>query len=136
MGPSVVLNVCCPQCHKILLDPLHLIEAIPSLSFLVESEGKKGWLRLSPVYGNFIVQSEYPIPEGAIATFSCPKCKQELKSTASCEVCQAPMVPLLIQEGGRVHICSRRGCKRHFLEFENINEVLAKFYDTYGVGGG
>ena len=136
MGPSIILNICCPHCHESLQDPFHLMDGVPSISLNTESEGRKGRVWLSPAYGDYRVETEHEITQGSIATFRCPKCQQELKGTVLCDLCEAPMVPLLLKEGGRVWICSRRGCKKHFLEFENINDALAKFYEVYGVGGG
>jgi len=42
------------------------------------------------------------------------------------------MVQFLLDIGGRVSICSRSGCKKHFVAFENIADVISKFYEEYG----
>jgi hypothetical protein len=34
--------------------------------------------------------------------------------------------------GGEVSICSRAGCKNHFVEFEDLTSALARFYQEYG----
>jgi ssDNA-binding Zn-finger/Zn-ribbon topoisomerase 1 len=117
------------------MDKSHKVDGQPAIGLRVDVRGKKGWLRLSPVYGSYKVESEFPIAQDALVRISCPHCQAALKSSNQCEVCGAPMVPLMLEEGGRMFICSRRGCKKHFLEFEDINGALAKFHDTYSYSG-
>jgi ssDNA-binding Zn-finger/Zn-ribbon topoisomerase 1 len=118
------------------MDSHHKLDGQSCISVDADVQGIKGYLRLSPVYGSYTLESEHPLSEGAIVSVSCPKCKSKLVSTFTCDVCHAPMVPLLLEEGGKIHICSRKGCKKHFLEFEDVDEALAKFYDTYALDGG
>jgi hypothetical protein len=33
--------------------------------------------------------------------------------------------------GGRVNICSRHGCKNHYVVFENLDTAVRKFYSEY-----
>jgi hypothetical protein len=40
-------------------------------------------------------------------------------------------VPFGFAEGGTVQICSRRGCKRHLVEFSDIRAELRSFLDSY-----
>jgi ssDNA-binding Zn-finger/Zn-ribbon topoisomerase 1 len=136
MGSQIALKIKCPVCSKSLMDPRHKLDGQPSVSLDAACDGKKGWLRLSPVYGSYTLESEHPLPKGAIVRVYCPKCKAELASTVHCDQCQAPMVPLLMAEGGKVYVCSRKGCKKHFLEFEDVDEALAKFYDAYALDSG
>jgi hypothetical protein len=42
------------------------------------------------------------------------------------------MVPFYLDMGGRVSICSRSGCKNHFVEFDDLSIALRKFYQQYG----
>jgi Zn finger protein HypA/HybF involved in hydrogenase expression len=37
--------------------------------------------------------------------------------------------------GGKVAICSRNGCKNHFVEFEDLSVALKKMYQEYGLAG-
>jgi ssDNA-binding Zn-finger/Zn-ribbon topoisomerase 1 len=118
------------------MDKAHKIDGHPAIGLRMDVRGKKGWLRLSPVYGSYKVESEFPIAKDALVRMSCPHCQTALRSSTECEICGASMVPMLLEEGGKVFICSRKGCKKHFLEFEDVNKALTKFYDTYALGGG
>jgi len=135
MASQVALKVKCPSCRKSLMDKGHKIDGQSAIGLRVDVKGKKGWLRLSPVYGSYKVQSEFPIAKDALVRISCPHCQTALKGSTECEICGASMVPMMLEEGGKMFICSRRGCKKHFLEFEDINGALAKFHDTYSYPG-
>lgn len=131
MSPEIALQVKCPVCQKSLMDRRHKLDGQPSIALNVGLKGKKGWLRLSPVYGSYKLESELDLPEGAVLKLHCPKCEAELVSKVHCDKCKAPMAPLLLREGGKVLICLRRGCKKHFLEFEDAGEALSRFYNSY-----
>ncbi len=135
MASQVALKVKCPVCRKSLMDKVHKIDGHSAIGLRMDVKGKKGWLRLSPVYGSYKVESEFPNAKDSLVKISCPHCQAALKSSSECEVCGAPMVSLMLEEGGKMFICSRRGCKKHFLEFEDINGALAKFHDTYAYSG-
>lgn len=134
MTSQLALKIKCPSCRKSLMDQQNKLDGYPSIALEAECNGKRGWLRLSPVYGSYDIESEFEIPSGCVARIFCPQCHSELKSSALCDLCQAPMAPLMLEEGGRIFTCSRRGCKKHFLEFEDIDKALATFYDTYALG--
>ena len=136
MNKEIALQVKCPACRKSLMDPRHKLEGHPSVSLVAQLKSRKGWLRLSPVYGSYALESELDLPDGAVVRVFCPKCGAELTSTFCCDQCQAPMVPLLMAEGGKIHVCARKGCKKHFLEFADVDEALAKFYDAYALDAG
>jgi NADH:ubiquinone oxidoreductase subunit E len=110
------IDLSCPHCGRSFRDEIVLIDGLPSLRVNVAVGGKKGWLRLSSLYGSFNVSSEFKIPEGAIASFTCPHCNSEISSASDCSDCGAPMIPMFVNGGGTVHICSRRGCKNHMLD--------------------
>jgi predicted RNA-binding Zn-ribbon protein involved in translation (DUF1610 family) len=78
--------------------------------------GRQGWIRLSCLYGSYNVSTEFEIPEGTVVNFICPHCSSEIQSTLDCSDCGAPMIPMLVNGGGTVQICSRRGCKNHMLD--------------------
>ena len=106
----------CPHCNHGLLDPGYLIDDYPSVRLTAAFERKHGWIRLSSLYGSYNMKSEYEISPDTIVHFFCPHCHNELIAAASCPTCNAPMVPMLVPEGGIVTICSRRGCKNHMLD--------------------
>jgi NADH-quinone oxidoreductase subunit E len=128
---TIQVNVKCPQCGKSLMDHEYKIDGHPSVKVTVEFKGKRGWVRLSSLYGSYNVAEEFPVPMGSVVRFFCPVCGSELKGTRICEQCNAPMIPLRFTEGGLVQICSRRGCKKHLIEFEDLEAELRTFYDRY-----
>jgi NADH:ubiquinone oxidoreductase subunit E len=110
------INVSCPHCNHSLNDETFSIDRNPSILVTISSDHKQGWLRLSCLYGSYNFASEFDVSTGSIVTFLCPHCGVEFPSTSDCSVCTAPMVPMLIDGGGIVQICSRRGCKNHMLD--------------------
>ena len=110
------LDVNCPHCNHSLKDETFSINGQPSIHVTISSNQKLGWLRLSCLYGSYNLASEFEVPIGSVVNFICPHCGVEFPSTLECSACSAPMVPMLVEGGGIVHICSRRGCKNHLLD--------------------
>lgn len=129
----IQVHVKCPCCGKSLMDDGHKIDGHSGIKILIEWKGKRGWAYLSALYGSYTAEYEFPRPKGEIGKFICPYCESELTSTRKCEACGTPMVVMDFIEGGAVQICSRRGCKHHLVEFENLETELRTFYNTYGV---
>ena len=127
----IQVNVKCPHCGKSLMDEEVKIDDHPSVKLNIQWSGKRARLCLSSLYGSYKVDSELPVPEGEVVKFFCPHCNVNLAGSRSCEKCNAPMVPLRFTEGGTVQICSRRGCKKHLIEFEELETALRAFYDKY-----
>jgi len=127
----IQLNVKCPHCKHSLLDKTHKIDEHPSVHFLFERKGKKGELYLSSLYGSYNSSIPSFVSEGDTLTLFCPSCKASLMSTRNCEKCNAQMVLMNIEDGGSIQICSRKGCKRHLLEFEDLGAELRAFYNVY-----
>ena len=113
-----LLTVSCSRCNHSLMDPNHPIDGSPSIRVTASFERKHGWLRLSSLYGSFLVESEYPIRTDEVLDIFCPHCHAELKGASTCPLCNAPMVSMIVRAGGIVQICSRRGCKGHMLDLE------------------
>jgi len=128
----IQVNVKCPHCGKSLMEEGHKIDGHPSVKVLIEYEKKKSSLYLSSLYGSYNIETEVFVPEKKIAQFFCPNCQKELKSTRLCELCQAPMVAMNFESGGIIQICSRRGCKKHLIEFDKLESELSAFYNKYG----
>jgi len=110
------INVNCPHCNHSLNDETFAIDGHPSIRVNISCDHKQGWLRLSCLYGSYNFASEFHVPTGSVVSFLCPHCVVEFPSTLDCSVCTAPMVPMLVDGGGIVQICSRRGCKNHLLD--------------------
>jgi NADH-quinone oxidoreductase subunit E len=110
------VNVNCPHCNHSLKDETFSIDGQPSIRVIISSNHKQGWLRLSCLYGSYNFACEFDVPMDSVVSFICPYCNVEFHSTLDCSICAAPMVPMLVDGGGIVQICSRRGCKNHLLD--------------------
>ncbi|MCK4663347.1 MAG: hypothetical protein KAT68_10810 [Bacteroidales bacterium] len=135
MYDFINLSLKCPVCGKSLMDKDHLVDNNPSIKLNIEVDNKKGTIRLSSVYGSYNYTCNIKILENTIAKFSCPHCFSEIKSEVKCTSCQAPMVPFHLDMGGKVSICSRSGCKNHFVEFDDLELALKKLYQEHGFRG-
>jgi methionyl-tRNA synthetase len=115
------------------MNEAHKIDGVPCVEIIIEFNHKRGSVYLSSFYGSYTIDSELVCPPGEVPKFFCPHCNSELTSKRKCEKCDAPMVWIDFLEGyGRVQICSRRGCKHHLIEFEDIEYELRKFFEIYG----
>ena len=110
------INVNCPHCNHSLNDETFEIDGHPSIRVTISCDHRQGWLRLSCLYGSYNCASELDVPEGTVASFLCPHCGVGFPSTLDCSMCTSPMVPMLIDGGGMVQICTRCGCKNHMLD--------------------
>lgn len=131
----IQVHVKCPHCNKSLMDDEVKIDSHPSVKVNIRWAGERGRLCLSSLYGSYNVHSKLPVPRGEVAEFLCPHCGKGLTGHRTCEQCKAPMVSMKFVEGGSVQICSRRGCKKHLIEFENVESELRAFYDKYSLSG-
>lgn len=127
----IPLKLKCPICSASLMDEKKLIDDKPSLHLIIEIQGKRGDIWLSSIYGNYDYETNIDIPDNAIVRFFCPVCGEELKSESKCDICNAPMIPINLEEGGRVRFCSRKGCTNHVIEFKNPELALKLLYDNY-----
>ncbi|UCG27685.1 MAG: NAD(P)H-dependent oxidoreductase subunit E [Bacteroidales bacterium] len=110
------IQVVCPQCNHSLMKPEHLVDNYPCIHVTISFKRKHGWLRLSSLYGSFNIESEHDIPVDTEVNFFCPHCHAELVGSSTCPECSAPMILMLVTNGGNIQICSRRGCKGHILD--------------------
>ncbi|MBN1754760.1 hypothetical protein JW877_00965 [bacterium] len=129
----IMLNVKCPYCNESFMDNEHEVSGYPSVSLITDHEGKRGWTRLCSLYGDYSAEFEHEHLPGSIVKVFCPHCGKELQSTRVCEKCGAPMVHMSLEGGGLVQICSRIGCHKHLIEFENIDTDLKSFFDIYHI---
>jgi len=113
------------------MDYTHYLNSKPSIKLHIEVKGKSGAINLCSSYGCYEKVSNVELVENEIARLSCPSCKKELPSPTKCEACGAPLVSLVLEKGGKVHVCSRIGCKKHFVSFEDIYDTLTQFYKEY-----
>ena len=127
----IQVNVSCPNCGQSLMDSGHPVDGQPSIAVDILVDGERSRLRLSSLYGSYNIECEASVPEGKVVVFVCPKCGKDMTIARNCDDCKAPMVGMSFVKGGMVEICSRRGCKKHFVEFEDVEVGLRAFYDSY-----
>lgn len=134
MTKIISLNVKCTNCGKSLMDHETPMKGKPSIKLNIETTNDRGTIRLCSIYGCYDHGSDILIMDDDIARFYCPHCNKELRSNDACTLpnCHAPMIPLILQLGGRVFFCSRKGCKNHFVAFEDLSQEIGKFYHEYG----
>jgi len=127
----VSVQVKCPHCGKALMNSAKKLDGVPSIEVNLTYAGKHAPLYLSSLYGSYKVETELNMPAGKVAGFRCPHCKVDLKSTRKCDACSSQMIAFELKAGGQVQICSRRGCKKHVLEFQDPAGELQAFYKSY-----
>ena len=127
------VQVKCPYCRQSLMDDEKTIDGLPSVKVLIQFHDKKGLLYLSSIYGSYNIFSETHIPMDEIVLFFCPHCQSSLLTSALCEKCNVPMAAFELKQGGKVQVCSKRGCKKHMIEFSNLSQEISTFYDEYSV---
>jgi (2Fe-2S) ferredoxin len=115
------VEVSCPRCNHSLMDPDNLIDGHPSIRMMVSFGDRHDWLNLSGLYGSYEIRTMREIPPDTVVSFFCPHCHAELGGVSECNECGAAMVPLIVRNGGMIHICSRRGCKGHMLDLNGVN---------------
>ncbi|OQX78098.1 MAG: hypothetical protein B6D61_06165 [Bacteroidetes bacterium 4484_249] len=132
MPKKVSLNVKCPHCGKSLMDEEIKLQEKPSIKLNIETSNDRGTIRLCATYGCYEHLCDFDLKEDEIFKFYCPQCNKELVSKGRCATCDAPMIPLTLKLGGKVFICSRRGCENHYVAFEDLATEVRKFYHEYG----
>jgi predicted RNA-binding Zn-ribbon protein involved in translation (DUF1610 family) len=132
MKKHISLKVSCPYCMQSLMDEETKLHGFPSIKLNIKTENDRGTIRLCSVYECFDHQSDIPIAKGEIVEFSCPHCNKELLVKEECHLCDAPMVSLSLATGGRVNICSRKGCSNHYVAFQDLSTELSNFYQYFG----
>ena len=110
------VEVSCMSCNHTLMDNEELIDNYPSIRLTMSFKNEHGSVRLSSMYGSYNVESEFEVPENTLVNFFCPHCHTELRSSTLCPECGEHMIPLLINGGGVVQVCPKRGCHGHLLD--------------------
>jgi hypothetical protein len=109
------------------------IDGYPSVRVNIQFSNKTSVLNLSSIYGSYNILSEIPIPEEEMVLFFCPECQASLLLKDLCEDCKAPLAFFELKNGGRVQICSRRGCKYHSIDYSNLSQKISSLYSAYEV---
>ncbi|HUT81953.1 MAG TPA: hypothetical protein VMZ29_12185 [Candidatus Bathyarchaeia archaeon] len=134
MYDTLALRVNCPHCDKSLMDVKTLVDNMPGVKLNISYDGEKGVIHLSSIYGSYNYTTNLKIPPGTEVAFSCPLCKKTIISDFKCDLCSATMIPLKIETGGTVRICSRAGCKKHSVEFDDLHHALEYFSKNFSYG--
>lgn len=131
MESIISFEVKCPHCRTSLMNSEKKLNGKPTIEMDVEYNSVKGKLNLCSNYGCFDHESDLKIDYNAIADFYCPHCGIPLATDVKCEACDAPMLTFGIKSGGRVSICSRKGCTKHYVAFQNLNDAIRKFHEEF-----
>lgn len=113
------------------MNPAKKLDEASSIEVNLTYAGKHAPLYMSSLYGSYKIETALVMPVGKVAGFRCPHCNADLKSTRKCDACNSQMIAFELKAGGQVQICSRRGCKKHVLEFQNPDSELQAFYKSY-----
>ena len=127
------VNVKCQYCRESLMDEENSIDGFPSVKVVIQYGNKRGILNLSSIYGSYNIISEIYVPKDEIVLLFCPICSSSLLIKDMCDQCHAPMTLFELSRGRTVQICSRRGCKKHQIEFSNLAQEISTLYDHYEV---
>lgn len=134
--PNLVsLRVKCPICGHSLMDDNRPVDNCPSIKLKVDIGEESGMINLSSVWDSFNYVCTIETPKKEILKLSCPHCNSTVKGKTDCEVCDAPMIPMDLELGGDVCICSRMGCRSHFVKFVDFSFALKQLYITAGYQG-
>jgi len=131
MEKSLTLFLKCPHCGESFMDDQHLINNKPGIKVDIVTKNGQGHLWLCPIYGCFQHESDIDIYDNEIVTMNCPHCNQTLLRDITCQNCSAPMVGFNINVGGKVDICSRKGCQNHYIVFEEADDLINLFYEKF-----
>jgi predicted RNA-binding Zn-ribbon protein involved in translation (DUF1610 family) len=117
----LLMELSCPYCNRVLTKGTKVL-----LDAFIKDTHQDGQVALSALFGDYAVETELAIPEGAIAEFRCPECDASIMLALPCRLCGAPMASLNIASGGYLEFCSRRGCKGHALGgVGNIDDMIS-----------
>jgi len=135
MGKNLIsLKVKCQHCGKSLMDHTVFLNGKPSIKLRVAHRQQNGIINLCSTYGCFDKQSTLELVKDEVVTLSCMHCRKSLAGKQVCDLCGAPIVDFNLDKGGKVHVCSRIGCEKHYVSFEDIYTTLTNFYHEYDYG--
>jgi NADH-quinone oxidoreductase subunit E len=115
------IEVNCSRCNHSLMDPTRPVGGLPSIRVTVGFQARRGALALSSLYGSDQAVVEAEIPTEAVVAFFCPHCCGELAGTSRCVECGAPVAPMIVQGGGVLQVCMRRGCMARRLDLNGAD---------------
>jgi ssDNA-binding Zn-finger/Zn-ribbon topoisomerase 1 len=131
----ISLRVKCPVCGHSLMDADRPVDNCPSVKLKIGLGKAEGTIYLSSVYESYNFLCDIDTPDDAIMELSCPNCNSSIKCRTECDRCDAPMITLDLELGGTVSICSKVGCKNHFVKFVDFSFALKNLYMDEGYEG-
>jgi hypothetical protein len=127
MSHEIRVKANCPNCNSSLMEPGVQVDALDSILFLAKVGNSRGNLYLSQIYGSYNkIFKQVEDITGSIVECSCPRCSTPFPVVGTCE-CKAPIIALDLKDGGNIKVCTRNGCKKHSLEFENSDDAFSLF---------
>lgn len=117
------------------MDEKRLVDNCPSVQLNITIGEESGLINLSSVWESFNYVCSIETPKKEIIQLSCPHCNSMIKGKMDCEACYAPMLPLDLDLGGNICICSRIGCRNHFVKFVDLSSALNQLYIDAGHQG-
>jgi len=125
----LVLDTSCPQCAALLTEKNWI-----RLQAFIAANRQEGEMRLSALFGDYTVETELDVPEGACVEFHCPRCDASLLLPLACKLCNAPMASLNLAKGGYIEFCTRRGCKGHAIggigDIDEMMSLMNRMFET------
>jgi predicted RNA-binding Zn-ribbon protein involved in translation (DUF1610 family) len=125
----LLLELSCPHCSRVLTKG----ERVPLDAFLRDTH-QDGRVALSALFGDYSMESDLEIREGAVVEFRCPECEASLMLSLPCRLCGAPMASLNLTSGGYLEFCCRRGCKGHALggvgDIDQMMDLMNRMLET------
>lgn len=116
------LHSYCPHCNKAIIEN-GLVKFV-----VVNEDGDRGFLYLSPYLNVFTSKSNMIIPEDKIVKdVQCFKCDKSLiDKEVKCAVCGAPAVKISVSARSKFidfYLCSKKGCKWHGLDEDDLHDI-------------
>ena len=110
------IELSCPKCSASLMDPSVQLDGHPSILLNTSHDGNEGCVRLSSLYGSDKCSCDISVPDGEQTQFLCPHCGEDMTTESDpCPICGAVGLCMDVRGGGRLEICTRRGCHYHML---------------------
>jgi len=125
----LILDLSCPQCGATLTQGTKV-----HLDAFIKDTHQDGIVYLSALFGDYTIETDLDIKEGAVAEFRCPSCDASIMLPLPCKLCGAPMASLNLGTGGYLEFCSRRGCRAHALggvgNIDDMMSLMNRMFDT------
>jgi hypothetical protein len=116
------------------MEPGVQVDALDSILFQAKVGNSRGHLYLSQIYGSYNkIFEQVDDISGSIVECFCSRCSTPFPVVGTCKF-KAPIISLNLKDGGNINVCTRNGCKKHSLEFEDIDEAFSLFQNQDQVG--